>query len=205
MADISRRDIANIINSYLAERLDGRISYAGNLYPADFNDPNYSGSTGVGTPRLSEGNLPAGVVSSSAVVALIRSYVRNWGRVRTVQFLSYYNNKGSLQLRQNVFGVTRLSTSIATVRTQAAASSNGDGGAGWSAGAWIDPWLVGIDNDAASPPAPNLVASINELVNYCNRVYSQITQLDNANGLRITKTFCHSNCHSDCHINRGRR
>lgn len=205
MVQITRQDVANIVNTYLRDRLESRISYGSNSYPSDFEDPNYGGNVGSGPAGFNPNVLPAGPIKASAVAAAISEYVKGWGRVRNTQFLSYYNTKGSLSIRQNVTGVTRLASSIALVRTQAAASSNGDGGAGWSVGSWVDPWLGGIEDYAGSPPAANTTASRAGVIDYCTRVFNQISSRDVAGTLRITKTFCHSNCYKAPHSNRGRR
>lgn len=203
MAEITRQDVANIINSYLRNRLDSRVSYGSNNYPSDFGDPNYAGNTGIVTGEFSSSWLPVGPVKADAVVANISAYSRNWARVRSMQFLSYYNTAGSLSVRQNVTGITRLSSSVALTRTQAR-PANSNGGGAWSASDYVDPYLHGIDNYAASPMSAGQNASRAEVINYCERVYAHIVNLSNQT-LRITKTFCHSNCHSDCHSNRGRR
>jgi hypothetical protein len=204
MAAITRQDVANIINSYLRNRLEGRVSYGSNNYPSDFADPNYGGNTGTVVGAFDASVLPAGPVKAEAVVANIASYVRNWGRVRSIQFLSYYNSKGSLSVRQNVTGITRLSSSVALTRTQAAVSNSNSTSGAWSVGDYVDPYLNGIDTRQASPMAAGQNASRAEVINYCERVYNHIVNLSNST-LRITKNFCHSNCHSDCHSNRGRR
>jgi len=204
MADITRQDIANIITAYLRDRLDSRVSYGNNNYPSDFGDPNYGGNTGIVTGGFAASWLPAGPVNAEAVVANIAAYGRNWARVRSIQFLSYYNSGGSLSVRQNTTGITRLTSSVALTRTQAAVANANSSAGGWSAGDYVDPYLHGVDNRAAWPPSAGQVVSRGELINYCERVYANIVNLSNQT-LRITKTFCHSNCHSDCHSNRGRR
>lgn len=203
MAAITRQDIANIVNSYLRNRLEGRISYGSNSYPSDFGDPNYGGNTGTQVGAFESNWLPTGPIKAEAVVANIAIYARNWARVRSIQFLSYYNTKGSLSVRQNVTGITRLSSSVALTRTQAR-PANSNGGGAWSASDYVDPYLSGIDNRQASPMAAGQDATRAGVINYCERVYNHIVNLSNST-LRITKNFCHSNCHSDCHSNRGRR
>jgi len=203
MAAITRQDVANIINSYLRNRLEGRISYGSNSYPSDFGDPNYGGNTGIQVGDFDANWLPAGPVRAEPVVANIASYVRNWARVRSIQFLSYYNTKGSLSVRQDVTGITRLSSSVALTRNQAAVA-NSNGGGAWSAGDYVDPYLHGIDTRQWTTIVAGQNATRSEVINYCERVYNHIVNLSNST-LRITKTFCHSNCHSQCHGNRGRR
>ena len=205
MVQITRQDVANIVNTYLRDRLESRVSYGANSYPSDFADPNYSGNVGSAQATFNPNVLPAGPIKASAVAATISEYVKAWGRVRNTQFLSYYNTKGSLSVRQNVTGVTKLASSIALTHSQAAASSNGDGGAGWSVGSWVDPWLGGIEDYAGSPPAANTTATRAGVIDYCTRVFDQIAARDVAGTLRITKTFCHSNCYTAPHLNRGRR
>lgn len=204
MAAITRQDVANIINSYLRNRLEGRISYGSNSYPSDFGDPNYGGNTGIQVGDFDANWLPAGPVKAEPVVANIANYVRNWARVRSIQFLSYYNNNGSLSVRQNVTGITRLSSSIALTRTQAAVSNANSTAGAWSAGDYVDPYLHGIDTRQWTAIVAGENATRSEVINYCDRVYNHIVSLSNST-LRITKTFCHSNCHSQCHANRGRR
>lgn len=205
MVQITRQDVADIVNVYLRNALEARVSYGTNSYPSDFGDANYSGATNSSPAAFSAANLPSGAINAASVATGVLAYVRNWGRVRNTQFLSYYNTRGSLSVRQNVTGVTRLANSIALVRSQANASSNGDGGAGWDVNTWVDPWLAGIDDAVATPPSAGTTASRAQTISYCQRVYNQIVQKDVASTLRITKTFCHSNCYTAPHANRGRR
>lgn len=205
MVQITRQDVADIVNGYLRDRLDARVSYGSDSYPSDFADPNYSGPVGGRPAAYVAGLLPGGAINAASISATISAYVRNWGRVRTTQFLSYYNTRGALSIRQNVTAVTRLTTSVATVRNQASLGGNTNGGGGWSVGGWVDPWLNGIDTPVASPPVANTNATRSGVIDYCNRVFNKIVALDSSNVLRITKQFCHSNCYTAPHGNRGRR